>query len=100
MVAWRCQWESRKSEAVNVQAAFLLMLAGVLLAAPLAAEAQATGQRHRVGLLNAAAPGGSGEAALRDGLRAVGYVEGANLLIEARSANGRGERLPALAREL
>ena len=76
-----------------------LMVAGVLLAAPLAAEAQGTGQRHRVGLLNAAAPGSS-EAALRDGLRALGYVEGANFLIEARTANGRAERLPALAREL
>jgi len=84
---------------VNLQVAFL-MLAGVLLAAPLAAEALSTGQRHRVGLLNAAAPGGPSEAALRDGLRALGYVEGANLLIEARAAHGRGEHLAALVREL
>jgi len=71
-----------------------------LLATPLTAEAQqATGQRHRVGLLNAAAPGQS-EAVLREGLRALGYVEGTNLVIDARAAHGRVERLPALMREL
>jgi hypothetical protein len=36
------------------------------LAAPLAAEAQTAGQRHRVGFLNAAAPGGQAEAVLRE----------------------------------
>ncbi len=71
-----------------------------LLATPLTAEAQqATGQRRRVGLLNAAAPGQS-EAVLREGLRALGYVEGTNLVIDARAADGRVERLPALMREL
>jgi hypothetical protein len=56
------------------------LLCGLTLgavSAPLAAEAQqATGQRHRVGLLNAAAPGGRSEAVLREGLRALGYVAG------------------------
>ena len=71
-----------------------------VIAAPLVAEAQqATGQRRRVGLLNAAAPGQS-EAVLREGLRALGYVEGTNLVIDARAADGRVERLPALMREL
>jgi len=71
-----------------------------LTLAPLVAEAQqATGQRRRVGLLNAAAPGQS-EAVLREGLRALGYVEGTNLVIDARAADGRVERLPALMREL
>ena len=60
---------------------------------------QVTGQRHRVGLLNAAAPG-QPERVLREGLRALGYVEGANLVIDARAARGRVESLPALAREL
>ena len=79
---------------------FLGTLTGGLLAAPLAAEAQqVTGQRHRVGLLNAAAPG-QPERVLREGLRALGYVEGANLVIDARAARGRVESLPALAREL
>jgi len=71
-----------------------------LTLAPLVAEAQQpTGQRRRVGLLNAAAPGQS-EAVLREGLRALGYVEGTNLVIDARAADGRVERLPALMREL
>ncbi len=71
-----------------------------LTLAPLVAEAQqATGQRRRIGLLNAAAPGQS-EAVLREGLRALGYVEGTNLVIDARAADGRVERLPALMREL
>src|SRR6476619_3607399 len=38
--------------------------------------------------------------ALRDGLRAHGYVEGQNLAIEYRSADGRGERFANLAAEL
>jgi len=79
---------------------FLTGLSAGLLTAPLAAEAQATGQRHRVGFLNAAAPGGGAEAVVREGLRALGYVEGVNLVIEARAAHGRVERLPTLVREL
>jgi putative tryptophan/tyrosine transport system substrate-binding protein len=38
--------------------------------------------------------------AFREGLRALGYIEGQNILIEHRSAEGRLEELPALAREL
>src|SRR5437867_2815923 len=78
--------------------AFILMV--VLLATPLAADAQPpTAQRHRVALLNAAAPGQS-EAVLRERLRALGYVEGTNLVIDARAADGRVERLSDLIREL
>jgi len=39
-------------------------------------------------------------AAFRQGLRDLGYVEGQNLVIEYRSAEGHAERLPALAAEL
>jgi len=66
---------------------------------PLTAEAQATGQRHRVGLLNAAASGRP-EAAFREGLRVLGYVDGGNVVVDSRFAEGRAERLPVLAREL
>jgi putative tryptophan/tyrosine transport system substrate-binding protein len=73
---------------------------GAVLAAPLAAGAQqATGQRHRIGLLNGAS-GGQVEAVFREGLRTLGYVEGTNLVIDARAAQGRVERLPTLMREL
>jgi putative ABC transport system substrate-binding protein len=76
-----------------------VVLALSLTLAPLGVEGQqGTGQRHRVGLLNGAAPGM--EAVLRESLRAFGYVEGTNLVIDARAARGRVERLPTLMREL
>ena len=76
-----------------------VVLALSLTLAPLGVEGQqGTGQRHRVGLLNGAAPGM--EAVLRESLRALGYVEGTNLVIDARAARGRVERLPTLMREL
>src|SRR5262249_52826681 len=71
---------------------------GALVAAPLAAGAQTTGQPHRIGFLNAAA--GQVETVLREALRSLGYVEGANLVIEAKAAQGIVERLPTLTREL
>src|SRR5262250_3708251 len=68
--------------------------------APLGADAQqTTGQRHRIGLLNGASEGRV-EAVFREGLRALGYVEGTNLVIDAGAAQGRVERLPTLMREL
>ena len=67
---------------------------------PLVAEAQSAGRRHRVGFLNGAAPGAQTEGVFREALRSLGYVEGANLVIEAKAAYGVVERLPALTREL
>src|SRR5713226_2192787 len=78
---------------------FLVMIAGGLLTAPLAAEAQQTaGKIPRIGFL------GNSTAALeanlvgpfREGLRDLGYVEGRNILIEYRWAEGQYERFPAL----
>ena len=80
--------------------AFIGTVAGSLLAAPIAAGAQpATGPPHRVGLLNGATEGQT-EAAFREGLLALGYAEGTNLVIDARATRGRVERLPMLIREL
>src|SRR5712692_8392083 len=72
-----------------------------LLAAPFAADAQQAAKVARIGLLalNLAANPHLGEA-FRQGLRDLGYVEGRNLVIEYRSAEGKLERLPALAAEL
>jgi putative ABC transport system substrate-binding protein len=72
-----------------------------LLAAPLAAEAQQAAKVARLGFLalNPAANPHLHEA-FRQGLRDLGYVEGRNLVIEYRSAEGKPERLPALAAEL
>ena len=82
--------------------AFLSTMAGGLLAAPLAAEAQTTRNVHRIGYLSVTseANGLRNLEALRAGLRAFGYIEGQNIMIEARWADGRIERLPLLAAEL
>ena len=80
---------------------FLGALASGLLAAPLAAEAQQTAKIARIGYLgtNRAANPNLYEA-LRQGLRDLGYEEGRNLVIEYRDAEGKIDRLPALAAEL
>jgi putative ABC transport system substrate-binding protein len=82
--------------------AFLATIAGGLLAAPLAAGAQPAGKVHRIGFL-----GNSTEALeanlvgpFREGLRECGYVEGRDLVIEYRWAEGAYERFPALLAEL
>jgi putative tryptophan/tyrosine transport system substrate-binding protein len=70
-------------------------------AAPLAVEAQQAAKVARIGYLagNSATNPHLHEA-FRQGLRDLGYVEGHNVVIEYRSAEGKLERLPALAAEL
>jgi len=73
-----------------------------LLAAPFAAEAQQPAKVTRIGFLattNLATNPHLQEAFLQ-GLRDLGYVEGRNVVIEYRDAEGKLERLPALAAEL
>jgi putative ABC transport system substrate-binding protein len=80
---------------------FLGTLAGGLLAAPLASQAQQAGKVYRIGLLGlASASDRSGVAALREGLQDLGYEEGKNLVIEYRWAEGQYDRLPGFAAEL
>ena len=81
---------------------FISGVAGSLLAAPLAARAQQGGKIYRIGILEPipAAQNAANLDALRKGLRELGYVEGRNLIIEYRSADGRAERFPDLASEL
>jgi len=81
--------------------AFISVITLGLLAAPLATEAQPAGKVPRIGLLanNLAANPHLVEAFLR-GLRDLGYVEGRNVVIEYRAAEGKVERFPALAAEL
>jgi putative ABC transport system substrate-binding protein len=84
--------------------AFLGGLAGSLLAAPLAAQAQQAAKVYRIGILGNVPLTDPGGARLWEvfiqGLRDLGYVEDRNLMIEYRSAEGKPERLPALAAEL
>ena len=79
--------------------AFVAATAGGLLAAPLVAEAQPAVRKYQVGLLAGGSPP-SHRAPLTEALRELGYVEGQNLLIEIRYAEGRPENLPSLAAEL
>jgi putative ABC transport system substrate-binding protein len=87
---------------VTTRRVFLGAVTGALLAAPLAARAQQPGKVYRIGFL------GNSTAALeanlvgpfRDGLRALGWVEGRNIVIEYRWADGKYERFPALVAEL
>jgi putative ABC transport system substrate-binding protein len=80
---------------------FIATLAGGLLAAPLAAEAQPAGKLPRIGFLFSGASGPAREVDIfRQGLRDLGYIEGQNIAIEYRFAGGQVERLPELAAEL
>jgi putative ABC transport system substrate-binding protein len=80
---------------------FMVIIAGGLVAAPLAAEAQPAGKVARIGFLGLN-PGANPHrrGAFLQGLRDLGYVEGRNVVIEYRSAEGKLERLSALAAEL
>ncbi|HET9763321.1 MAG TPA: ABC transporter substrate-binding protein, partial [Casimicrobiaceae bacterium] len=66
------------------------------------ARAQASGRLYRIGVLESipASQNTANLEALRRGLRELGYVEGRNLIIEYRSADGAADRFPALAAEL
>jgi putative ABC transport system substrate-binding protein len=72
----------------------------MLLTAPLAAEAQQAGTPWHIGVLTPA-PGPSPLfEAFQQGLRRLGYVEGQNVVMEYRFAQGNIEALPELARDL
>ncbi|HSE03480.1 MAG TPA: ABC transporter substrate-binding protein [Methylomirabilota bacterium] len=79
---------------------FLGALAGSLLAAPLSVGAQPTPKPARVALVCGARCEGGGYDAFRQGLRDLGWVEGRNLVVDVRGAEGQPDRLPALVAEL
>jgi ABC-type uncharacterized transport system substrate-binding protein len=79
-----------------------ILVVVVLLAVAVIAEAQQPKKVSRIGYLGAASPSANSERieAFRQGLRELGYVEGKNIVIEWRGAEGRSDRLPALVAEL
>src|ERR1700675_1866460 len=87
---------------MNTKRRLVLALMTGALAAPFASFAQQPAKIARIGFLYAAPPQGGGPRlqAFRDGLRELGYVEGKNLQLEVRWAEGKLERLPTLAAEL
>ena len=84
------------------RAVLILALALGLLTAPLATEAQQAGKVARIGVLSPGWPFIPSDVfgAFQQGLRDLGYVEGQNLKIEWRFANGQIDHLPWLAAEL
>jgi ABC-type uncharacterized transport system substrate-binding protein len=80
----------------------IVIFALVCLVVPLASQMPQPTTVHRIGLLRAgsALSGQPLLASFRQALRDLGYVEGQNLVMESRYAEGRAERLPDLAAEL
>src|SRR5262249_50938010 len=93
----------QKDSTMRLSAVGLIVtLALAILVAPLAAQAQPPGKGVRVGVLSPGplGPGSPGPQAFTQRLQELGYVEGQNLALYVRGAEGQFERLPGLAAEL
>jgi putative ABC transport system substrate-binding protein len=78
----------------------LLILAPLILALVYPAQAQKQATIPRMGLLSLGAPPNAIVDGFIQGLRELGYIEGKNIFIEYRFAEGKEDRLPELAMEL
>src|SRR5918993_624003 len=94
-----CRRRSQKNMKKNI---LLLLCVNLALGWLQLAEAQQAAKIWKVGVLASSSPSmnEARDQALRQGLRNRGYIEGQNLIIEYRYAEGKIERLPQLAREL
>src|SRR5260370_8957643 len=88
---------------------FMALVSGGGLVAQVVGEAQAAAKVARIGILSPASSSDAGGnpsdlavlfAAFREGLRELGHVEGQNIKIESRWAEGDYDRLPGLAADL
>ena len=83
---------------------FTVALAPAILSPPLTTAAQQPAKVHRIGFLSTSSPSDPRMQrrleAFRQGLRELGYVEGQNIAIESRWAEGKYDRLPDLAADL
>jgi putative tryptophan/tyrosine transport system substrate-binding protein len=80
----------------------ILTISALLLALSFPAQAQQPTKIPRIGILTTFSPSvvAARIEGFRQGLRELGYVEGKNIVIEWRSADGNNDRLPTLASEL
>jgi len=76
------------------------MLTLSLLTVPLVAQAQPAGKMPRIGILAPGTPPRQSVEAFRQGLHALGYVEGQTIALEIRWDEGQPEQWPELAAEL
>ncbi len=80
---------------------FITLFGGAAIAWPLAARAQKSGKIARIGYLSTANPRSMPSfQAFEQRLRELGYIEGQNIVIEYRNAEGEVDRLPDLAADL
>ena len=79
---------------------FITLLGGAAAAWPVVARGQQPTQLTKIGFLRAAAPNEKEFNSFRSGLRALGYVEGRNIVIEQRYASGAYDRVLDLATDL
>ena len=83
-------------------ARLIISLVLAILFAPLSSDAQQPPKIPRIGYLGPTSPSAGARLleSFRQGLRELGYVEGQNIFIDYRWAEGRPDRLPVLAAEL
>jgi putative tryptophan/tyrosine transport system substrate-binding protein len=98
----RKQLAAKTREKTMSNKIFCLALVAMLLVLGLPAEGQQPAKISRIGWLAAGSPSGVAPLtdAFRQGLRQLGYVEGKNIVIEFRYAEGKFDRLPDLAAEI
>ncbi|MBI4245721.1 MAG: hypothetical protein HY614_00900, partial [Candidatus Rokubacteria bacterium] len=79
-----------------------LLLIGVLIVASLVTAGDAQARVYRIGILETTSRSAAAPMldAFRERLRALGYVEGQNVVFEYRWAEGKAERFPRFAAEL
>jgi len=96
-----CRGEPRRS-IQNLKSAGILVITFVLVVCGAVAQAQQPTKIPRIAHLNASSPSSipARREAFRQGLRELGYVEGKNIVIEWRYAEGKLDRLSELAAEL
>jgi hypothetical protein len=102
MESQECSRRIEHSALIAQHAILGLALVPLLFALSVSAHAQEPKKVSRIGFLTAPSPSAQAARteAFRQGLREFGYVEGKNIVIEWRYAEGKLDRLPALASEL
>ena len=93
-------FDNPKSKIGNPKWLGLLVIPFVLVVTGAVAQAQQQAKVYRIGVLLSASAGEFMRGPFLQGLRDLGYVEGKNINLEYRSAEGKLDRLPALAVEL